>query len=93
MTTNSRVYRRHVGDDVPHDAVIVSIGGQTLDDMTVSVFWPAKGDVAADEEAQSDVPAALAYADEVAKRYRFQRVLVWIATPEVWQPEWGTLMA
>ena len=89
----SRVYRRLVADDLPTDAVAVSIGGADEDQMTVSVIWPAKGDRPADEEAQGDVPSALRYADEVARRLHFQRVVVVIGNPAIWKPEWGTLTA
>lgn len=47
----SRVYRRLVADDLPNDAVAVSIGGADEDQTTVSVIWPAKGDQPADEKA------------------------------------------
>jgi hypothetical protein len=89
--TGSRVYRRHLGEDVPADAVVVAIGGASDNELTVSVVNPEKGDVPADEEAQRNVHSALEYADSLCRKLHQQEVLIAIENPALWRPEWGTL--
>ena len=87
-----RTYYRILDDDVPEDAVAVSIGGATLDEMTVSIVWPSKGLLFADEEAAADVWSALQTADQLRLAHGFERVVIWIENADLWNPSWGMLM-
>lgn len=91
-------------DEVPHDAVIVGIGsdgpaleaaGVTATPVLASVYWPSRlfrGDkVEARMEGPFEPPDALDYAQVIAKRFEFPRVVVSIQDRSLWHDEWGEL--
>lgn len=91
-------------DDVATDSVIIGIGsdgpafeaaGLTAEPTLASVYWPARiyqGDkVEARMEGPFEPADAIVYAQQIADRYGFPRVVVAIQHRSLWQPDWGTL--
>ncbi len=90
MTSNEPAYRRVPVGSANPDAVTVAIesaGGA----VRAAVWWESKGDVDADEAEYGSVPAALEAAEAARALHGFGEVVVVIADPELWQPEWGVL--
>ena len=87
-----RVYQRFMAEEMPDDAVVVSIGGADTDHMTVRVIWPTRfADRSRASENQQDVQSALAFADRVAECLALHSIVVAIGNPAIWKPDWGTL--
>lgn len=79
-----------IGEDAP-DAVTVAIERNGDADVVAAVWWPARGDVDADEAAYPSVPAALAAAEAARVLHRFDEVVVMLQQDELWDQVWGTL--
>lgn len=91
-------------EDVATDAVIVGIGsdgpvleasGPTAAPTLASVYWPTRmfgGDkVEARMEGPFEPAMALSYAEVIAERYGFPRVVVAIQGRDLWDDRCGTL--
>lgn len=90
MTSSEASYRKVAVGSTNPDAVTVGI--ESLDGvLRAAVWWESKGDVDADEAEYGDVPAALEAAEAVRALHDFAEVVVVIADPALWRPEWGVL--
>lgn len=91
-------------DEVALDAVTVGIGsdgeelmasGLTAEPPTANVYWPEiiyQGDkVQARSEGPFDPSVAMSYAEVIAERYGFHRVVIAIQDRELWHDSWGEL--
>jgi hypothetical protein len=103
----ARVYRwTDDEDEVAMDAVTVEIGTDTrilkiagleFGELSAWVYWPEwkhKGElIPAQSEGPLKVPAALVRADEMARRYGFNDVVIVLQDHSMWNAAWGTLAA
>lgn len=81
-----------VGESSP-DAVTVGIEPGADGRLKAAVWWESKGDVDADEAEYDDVPAALAAAEAARALHDFHEVVIVLAQPDLWDPQWGALQA
>lgn len=100
------VYQWTTRDDgIAEDAIMVGIGGTSVEmiaagmtyvEPTASIYWPArvtpKGVFdAGGEMGPWPVKAALARAEELRNQMGYERVVVTMAEPGIWRPEYGKL--
>jgi hypothetical protein len=92
-------------DEIAEDAITVGIGGTSAEmviaglsyvEPTASIYWPArvtaKGVFDADGEmGPLPVRQALVRAHILRNRMGFERVVVTMAEPGIWRPEYGKL--
>jgi hypothetical protein len=71
----------------------VTLGIETGSDgaRKAAVWWPSRGDVDADEVEFASVTDALAAAEAARALHGFDEVVVVLAAPELWDPQWGTI--
>ena len=79
-----------VGTSSP-DAVTVGIEAGSNGALKAAVWWESRGDVDADEVEFASVPEALAAAEAARALHGIDEVVVVLAAPELWDPDWGTL--
>ncbi|MHA6731600.1 hypothetical protein [Devosia sp. A369] len=91
-------------DEVALDAVTVGIGFDSTALLaadlqaelhTAKVYWPERNyqgeKIHARSEGPFDPPVALSYAEIIAERYGFTRVVVSIQNRDLWHDSWGEL--
>jgi hypothetical protein len=84
-------YRRiEVGETAP-DAVTVGIEKDAEGALRAAVWWPAHGDIDADEAEYPSVPEALAAAHAAQELHGFAEVLVTLQSDDLWDAQWGEL--
>lgn len=89
----STAYRRiAIGEDAP-DAVTVAIERRPGGALGAAVWWPANGDIDADEVMFDSVPDAFAAAENARALHGFSEIVVTLQDDSLWQPAWGTLQA
>jgi hypothetical protein len=85
-------YRRiEVGETAP-DAVTVGIERSPDGGLLAAVWWPAHGDIDADEADYPSVPEALAAAHAARELHGFGEVVVTLQSDDLWDPQWGELV-
>ncbi|PXA90855.1 hypothetical protein DMC47_26915 [Nostoc sp. 3335mG] len=79
-----------IGEDVA-DAVTVGIERNREGAVVASVWWPAHGDIDADEASYQQVEEALAAAEAARALHGFSQVVVMLQSDDLWQPRWGEI--
>jgi hypothetical protein len=79
-----------VGENVD-DAVTVGIEAGPDGKLAAAVWWPATGDIDADEAQYADVAEALNAAEAARTLHGFREVVVCLQSPQLWDKAWGDL--
>ena len=90
MSTMAKYRLVPVGERSPH-AVTVGIEPGPEGGLKAAVWWESTGDIDADEAEYDNVPAALAAAEAARALHGFHDVVIVLARPELWDPQWGEL--
>jgi len=86
-----RSFRRiPIGADAPN-AVTVGIERNGEGRVVAAVWWPAVGDVDADEASYDSVEPALLAAEYSRALHGFGEVVITLQSDDLWDTRWGTL--
>lgn len=88
----TRSFRRiPIGADAPH-AVTLGIERNSQGNVVAAVWWPAIGDVDADEASYDNVEAALLAAEYARALHGFSEVVVTLQADDLWDYRFGNLI-
>jgi hypothetical protein len=79
--------------EMPDDQIVVTFTGESREQATATVYFPALEELPAFYEARDTVEEALSLACEYAKEFDYRVVFVSTDRVELWDPAWGSLEA
>lgn len=92
MSGASQSYRAiAIGQQAPKAVTVGIEAGPDGNNPVAAIWWEAQGDTDAEEADYDDVEQALAAAEAARELHGLEEVVVVLARPDLWNPDWGQL--